>query len=77
MDEIIKIDTVNQYNRLYGLETMHPLVGIVDLTKATNRVDRIRINMGLYALFLKQTKCGDLKYGKKQYDYQEASLRAR
>ena len=74
MDEIIKIDTVNQYNRLYGLETMHPLVGIVDLTKATNRVDRIRINMGLYALFLKQTKCGDLKYGKKQYDYQEGTV---
>ena len=31
MDEIIKIDTIDQYNKLYGLETMHPLVGIVDL----------------------------------------------
>lgn len=33
MDEIIKIDTIDQYNKLYGLETMHPLVGIVDLKK--------------------------------------------
>ena len=56
MDEIIKIDTIDQYNKLYGLETMHPLVGIVDLKKATNRPNHIRINMGFYSLFLKHTK---------------------
>ena len=74
MDEIIKIDTIDQYNKLYGLETMHPLVGIVDLKKATNRPNHIRINMGFYSLFLKHTKCRDLKYGKKQYDYQEGTI---
>lgn len=74
MDEIIKIDTVDQYNMLYGLETMHPLVGVVDLKKATKRPNHIRINMGFYSLFLKQTKCGDLKYGKKLYDYQEGTI---
>ena len=30
--------------------------------------------MGVYSLFLKHTKCGDLKYGKKQYDYQEGTV---
>lgn len=74
MDEIIRIDTVDQYNQLYGLETLHPLVGIVDLTKASKRPNHIRINMGFYSLFLKQTQCGDLKYGKKQYDYQEGTV---
>lgn len=74
MDEIIKIDTVDQYNMLYGLETMHPLVGVVDLKKATKRPNHVRINMGFYSLFLKQTKCGDLKYGKKLYDYQEGTI---
>ena len=34
MDEVIKIDTVDQYNKLFGLETLHPLVSIVDLSKA-------------------------------------------
>ena len=29
---------------------------------------------GLYAIFLKQVKCGDLKYGMKNYDYQEGTL---
>ncbi len=74
MDEILKIDTVDQYNELYGLETMHPLVNIVDLTKATKRPNHVRLNMGFYSLFLKHTKCGDLKYGKKLYDYQEGTI---
>lgn len=47
MDEIIKIDTIDQYNKLYGLETMHPLVGIVDLKKATNRPNHILDQYGL------------------------------
>ena len=74
MDEIIKIDTIDQYNKLYGLETVHPLVGVVDLTKATIHPNHIRMNMGIYSLFLKHTKCGDLKYGKKLYDYQEGTI---
>ena len=74
MDEIIKIDTVDQYNKFYGLETLHPLVAVVDLTKATQHPNHVRINMGVYSLFLKHTKCGDLKYGKKQYDYQEGTV---
>ena len=74
MDEIIKIDTVDQYNQLYGLETLHPLVSVVDLTRATQTINHIRLNLGLYVLFLKHTKCGDLKYGKKYYDYQEGTI---
>lgn len=74
MDEIISIDTVDLYNQLYGLETKHPLVGVVDLSNATNRPNHIRINMGLYAIFLKHAKCGDLKYGKGEYDYQEGTI---
>ncbi|WP_455674564.1 helix-turn-helix domain-containing protein [Phocaeicola sp.] len=74
MDEIIKIDTIDQYNKLYGFETLHPLVGIIDLTKATKHPNHVRISMGVYSLFLKHTMCGDLKYGKKQYDYQEGTV---
>ena len=74
MDKIINVDTVDQYNKLYGLETRHPLVGIVDLTKATNIPNHVHLNMGIYSLFLKHTVCGDLKYGKKNYDYQEGTI---
>lgn len=74
MDKIIKLDHVDQYNSLYGLETLHPLVSVVDLTQATRKVDHVQMNYGVYALFLKQSKSCDIKYGRKPYDYQEGTI---
>lgn len=74
MDKIIKLENVDRYNGLYGLETLHPLVSIVDLTKATRTVNHVRMDYGVYALFLKETKSCDIKYGRKYYDYQEGTI---
>lgn len=74
MDRRVNLQNVDQYNRLYGLETLHPLVSIVDLTKATRTVNHIQMTYGIYALFLKQTKSCDIKYGRKHYDYQEGTI---
>lgn len=74
MMETIKLDSVEQYNKVYGLPTVHPLVGVVDLSKSTVFPDQFKFNYGLYALFLKQVKCGDLRYGRQPYDYQEGTV---
>ncbi|WP_294476436.1 AraC family transcriptional regulator [uncultured Bacteroides sp.] len=74
MDKIIKLENVDQYNSLYGLETLHPLVSIVDLTKATKTVNHLQMNYGIYALFLKLAKSCDIKYGRQSYDYQEGTV---
>lgn len=74
MDKVITLDNVDQYNSLYGLETLHPLVSVVNLTQATQIVDRVQMNYGIYALFLKQSKSCDIKYGRKSYDYQEGTI---
>lgn len=74
MEEVIKLDSIDRYNKMYGLETLHPLVAVVDLSKATTFPTHFTLNYGLYALYLKQTKCGDLRYGKQMYDYQEGTV---
>ncbi|MCI7286756.1 AraC family transcriptional regulator [Parabacteroides sp. AGMB00274] len=74
MDKILNLDNVNQYNQLYGLETLHPLVSVVNLNEATRGVDFIRVNYGLYALFLKLEKSCDIKYGRQKYDYEEGTI---
>ena len=28
MDKILNLDNVDQYNQLYGIETLHPLVSV-------------------------------------------------
>lgn len=73
-DKIIKMDSVDVYNELYGLETLHPLVTVVDLTKARNVVNHVRTNYGIYALYLKERKSCDIKYGRRHYDYQEGTI---
>ncbi|WP_291586133.1 AraC family transcriptional regulator [Bacteroides sp.] len=74
MDNIVNLENVDRYNSMYGLETLHPLVSVVDLTKATKIVNHTQMNYGVYALFLKQTKSCDLKYGRRSYDYQEGTI---
>lgn len=74
METVIKLDAVDQYNKLFGLETLHPLVSIVDLSKATLFPTHFRMIYGVYALFLKDTKCGDIRYGRQMYDYQEGTV---
>lgn len=73
-NQVINIETVDQYNKLFGLETLHPLVSVVDLSKAKTWPNRYRINYGIYCLFLKDAKCGDIRYGRQYYDYQEGTV---
>lgn len=73
MDNVIRFETVNNYNVFNNNETLHPLVSVVDLSKASAR-QAISMYFGFYTVFLKEVKCGDLRYGKNTYDYQEGTL---
>ena len=51
MEEIIKLDTVGLYNKLYGVETLHPLVSVVDASEIKQDLPaNVTLNYGLYAL---------------------------
>jgi|SRR6218665_100355 len=73
MEEILKLDTISEYNTLVKKETLHPLVSVHHFENAPPRKLR-RIQYGFYTVFLKQVKCGDLRYGMDAYDYQEGTL---
>lgn len=77
MERTYRFDTVIEYNELNNHETLHPLVSVIDFSKAKPRSwgeKSVRVNYGLYCIFLKDVKCGDLKYGRNYYDYQEGTL---
>ncbi|RYG03680.1 MAG: AraC family transcriptional regulator [Chitinophagaceae bacterium] len=73
MESILKFETVTQYNTFNNHQTLHPLVSIVDLAKADPREYR-RMSYNFYTVFLKKIKCGDLRYGLNNYDYEEGTL---
>ncbi|MFI5185433.1 MAG: helix-turn-helix domain-containing protein [Chitinophagales bacterium] len=73
MNNIKRFETVSDYNTFNNNETLHPLVSVVDLSKASPRQGS-QMYFGLYTIFLKDVKCGDLVYGRHTYDYQEGTL---
>jgi AraC family transcriptional regulator, transcriptional activator of pobA len=73
MDEKRRFETVNDYNVFNQKETLHPLVSVIDLSKAAPR-KASHMYFGIYTVFLKDVKCGDLRYGRHTYDYQEGTL---
>jgi AraC-like DNA-binding protein len=73
MDDIIRLENISQYNMMRGVETLHPLVSVYELSKM-KLIPPVRVNFGFYCIFLKEAICGDLKYGCNYYDYQEGTL---
>lgn len=73
MENMRRFETVYDYNVFNNNETLHPLVSVVDLSKASPRQGS-RMYFGFYTVFLKDVKCGDLVYGRNIYDYQEGTL---
>lgn len=73
MNNILHTPTVTDYNRWAGVETLNPLISFIDFSKV-EPIRHVRKLYGLYAIFLKQANCGELKYGRKTYDYQEGTL---
>ncbi|MCO5284982.1 MAG: helix-turn-helix domain-containing protein [Chitinophagaceae bacterium] len=71
--EIIKIKSVGEYSELRGAETLHPLINVLDYGDLKT-LKPASYNCSFYSVFFKYTKCGDLRYGKETYDYQEESL---
>ncbi|MBO9635623.1 MAG: helix-turn-helix transcriptional regulator [Chitinophagaceae bacterium] len=73
MEHFDRIDTVKHYNDYAGVDTLHPLVSVVSFSKLPF-IRNFRRYMGIYAVFLKDTKCGDIIYGGQPYDYEDGTL---
>lgn len=73
MNEIMKIDTVQQYNDYFGIETCHPLVSVIE-GKQAKPLRFCKKLYNVYTVLLKDTDCGNLKYGQSIYDYQQGAM---
>lgn len=75
MEQIKVFKTIDEYNKVMGVETLHPLVSVIDFSKVIkNQNFSDGHSFEFYVVFLKDVKCGDIKYGRNYYDYQEGTL---
>lgn len=70
---MIVYDTIKKYNDTFKNPTLHPLISLVDLGKA-GIIKREKFMMGFYAVIIKESICGDLRYGNNYYDYEEGTI---
>jgi AraC-like DNA-binding protein len=73
MEQVERIDTVRQYNNSMGVDTLHPLVSVINFDEIP-LIHYFRRYMGIYAVFLKDIKCGNIRYGCQPYDYEDGTL---
>lgn len=68
----LNIETVHQCNCCLGYKTLHPLVSVIDLSPAS--LEQRTVKCGFYTIILIEGEAGDYAYGRKYYDYSNASL---
>ena len=70
---MIIYDTIKKYSETFNNKTLHPLINLVDLNKS-NELLRTKFTLNFYAIIIKETHCGDIRYGNKYYDYDDGSM---
>ncbi len=73
MGNIARIDTVQQYCDLFGIEALHPLVSVVNCYEV-QPIRHSKKLYNIYAVLLKDTDCGTMNYGRSLYDYEKGSM---
>ena len=78
MKKSYSIDNVSEYNADCNNKTLHPLVSVIDFSNTPPRewgdAASMLFKYGLYCIYLKDVKCGDIRYGRQYYDYQAGTL---
>jgi len=76
MNNIIHLETITDLHKLIPQsQVKHPLIKIIDFTKFDGKFDSgMKISSGFYTIMFKNYCVNKLKYGQKNYDFQEGSL---
>lgn len=70
---MIHYDTVKKYAEAFNNKALHPLIAYVDLNQSLPML-RSQFMLGFYAIIIKETRCGDIRYGNQYYDYDEGTM---
>ena len=73
MEGIRQINSIQDYNDYFSVETLHPLVTVID-GKEAKPLRFGQKTFGIFSILLKDTDCGTLKYGRSVYDYQRGTM---
>ncbi len=82
MDLKHRLNTVDDYNKMIGIKTRHPLISIIDYAKTESIIkpdksvnyDFAELEFNIFGIYFKSAMHGDIYYGQNKYDYKEGTL---
>lgn len=75
MKPIIQIKNISEINNYVKGVTKHPLVAVVDFSKVDELIEEdVRITCDFYCIMFKNYCANSMRYGRRQYDFQDGSL---
>lgn len=67
-------ETIDSFNKEFGMETLHPLVHVAEMGKSPKVQVEGSHCFNFYSVYLKDSPCGKIMYGRNYYDYQDGTL---
>lgn len=77
MTKTVNIKSIDEANKIFGIETLHPLVSVIDFSKSIPTAESREvksISFDFYSIYLKSGENCNVSFGRKSYDYQEGTL---
>lgn len=76
MSEIIQLQSIADLHKLFNLgNSKHPLVAVLDFSKVNERANKhSKISTNFYSIFFKNYCKNNIKYGRKEIDFQDGNL---
>ena len=77
MNQIVRIKSINEVHRIFGLEKpRHPLVSVIKIDDRITNFDygNVKYVFDFYQVNLKQGFSGSMSYGRNSYDFDEGTL---
>lgn len=74
MENITIYNSIADFNNAFGIETLHPLITLSDASRCAPVEIAGKHCFNFYSVFLKDCNCGDIRYGRNYYDYQDGTL---
>lgn len=73
MSEIVKINTVHDFNAMLGVEDLHPLLSVIDFS-AGPPAHLFRCLTSVYGIYIREDEPQNVVYGTSKYDFLGGTL---
>ncbi len=71
---ITHINSISEFNNIFGVKTLNPQISVIDFSEVDMPRFEGHFTTSFYSISIKSCGCGEIRYGRNRYDYQEDTM---